>query len=100
MTIQNRFWLQKVCLPKKGIDARIDYKVNIKKNVITLKEDAAGRVDFKNLSKIENVVVGQIIAEKIPAKKGKHGYTIFNEMVAAKDGKDIAFQSREGNYTC
>ena len=82
--------------PKKGVDAKIDYKVNLKKNVVNLREDASGRVDFKNLSKIENVVVGQIIAEKIPSKKGKHGFTIFNEIVPAKDGKDVILKPGKG----
>ena len=82
--------------PKRGNDAKIDYKVNIKKNIINLREDAAGRVDFKNLSKIENVVVGQIIAEKVPAQKGKTGYTIYNGMVSAKDGKDFILKPGKG----
>ena len=82
--------------PKKGNDARIDYKVNIKKNIIDLKEDSTGRVDFKNLSKIENVVVGQVIADKIPSQKGKHGYNIYGEMAAAKDGKDLILKAGKG----
>lgn len=82
--------------PKKGSDAKIDYKVNIKRNIINLKEDAAGRVDFKNLSKIENVVVGQIIAEKIPAQKGKVGYTVHNRIVPTKHGKDLIIKPGKG----
>ena len=45
---------------------------------------------------IENVVVGQILAEKIPAQMGKKGLTIFNEVVEAKDGKNLPLKPGKG----
>ncbi len=74
--------------PKHGRDAYIEYKVKIKKE-FQLEEDEYGRVDFKNLHLIENVVPGQILAEKIPPEKGIPGRTLFNKIIPARDGKDI-----------
>lgn len=55
--------------PINGKNAQIIYHVRTSKNV-SFREDEAGRVDFKDLDLIENVVVGQLLAEKIPAEKG------------------------------
>lgn len=82
--------------PKHGKDAYIDYKVNIKKN-LHLEEDESGRVDFKQLNLVENVVVGQILAEKIQATRGEAGRTLFNRIVEARDGKDT--ELRQGRNT-
>ncbi len=82
--------------PQRGKDAAIDYKVNVKRNILHLKQDALGRVDFKNLNIIENVVVGQLLAEKIPAQKGKPGLTVFNRIVEPKHGKDIDLRAGKG----
>jgi hypothetical protein len=82
--------------PKHGDDARIDFKVNIKKEGFDLKEDTKGKVDFKNLNLVENVVAGQILAEKIPAKKGVIGRTLFNRLIDARDGKDIDLKQGKG----
>ncbi len=82
--------------PKHGADATIDYKVNIKRDQLKLQEDLLGRVDFKNMNIIENVVTGQILAQKIPPQKGVTGCTIFNEIVQAKNGKDIVLKAGKG----
>ena len=81
---------------KHGQDARIDYKVNIKKDTINFEEDAKGRVDFKEMNLVENVVVGQVLAEKIPATMGQAGRTIFNRIVEARNGKDIELRQGRG----
>ena len=83
--------------PQHGADAILDYKVNIEREKLELHEDAAGRVDFKNLNIIENVVAGQILVEKRPPTKGKTGYTLFNDMVKARNGQDVPL--KEGNGT-
>ncbi|MCB1142037.1 MAG: FapA family protein [Leptospiraceae bacterium] len=81
--------------PVKGNDAKIIYHVRIERN-IKLKEDPNGKVDFKNLDLIENVVVGQLLAEKIPAEKGKYGRDLFNQPIEAKDGVDMALLPGKG----
>ncbi|GIX43008.1 MAG: polymerase [Leptospiraceae bacterium] len=82
--------------PKHGRDAYIEYKVRIKKE-FQLEEDEFGRVDFKNLHLIENVVPGQVLAVKIPAEKGIPGRTLFNKIIPARDGKDI--ELKQGKNT-
>ncbi|MCX7998624.1 MAG: FapA family protein [Leptospiraceae bacterium] len=81
--------------PIKGNDAKIIYHVRIEKNVV-LKEDDHGRVDFRELNLIENVVVGQLLAEKIPAEKGKYGRDLFNQPLEAKDGVDVPLLAGKG----
>lgn len=81
--------------PLKGSDAKIIYHVRIDKN-ISLKEDSQGRVDFRDLNLIENVVVGQLLAEKIPAERGKYGRDLFNQPLEAKDGVDVPLVPGKG----
>lgn len=83
-------------LPKHGKDARIDYKVRISKE-IKLEEDEKGRVDYADLDLVENVVVGQILAVKIPPEEGIPGRTITNRMLEARSGRDG--QIRHGRGT-
>ncbi|MFN3605464.1 MAG: FapA family protein [Leptonema sp. (in: bacteria)] len=73
--------------PKHGKDAYIVYKVKINKQ-LELEEDEKGNVDYKNLHLVENVVAGQILAEKIPPEKGIPGRTLTNKIIPARDGKD------------
>lgn len=75
--------------PEDGLDAQIDYKFRVEKE-IKLAEDEKGKVNFKELDLIENVVVGQILAKKLPARKGTAGKTITGRELPAKDGKDVA----------
>ena len=82
--------------PKHGNDAKIDYKVKVKREFVTLNEDANGRVDFKNLNSVENVVIGQLLAQKIPAGAGVKGYNLYNEIVQTRDGKDTQLKAGKG----
>ncbi|EPG75930.1 PF03961 family protein [Leptospira fainei serovar Hurstbridge str. BUT 6] len=82
-------------LPINGKNATIIYRVRTQKNVI-FREDESGRVDYKDMDLIENVVVGQLLAEKIPAEKGKYGRTLFNELLPAKDGLDTELKQGKG----
>ena len=82
--------------PQHGKDAKLDYKVNISRDTFKLNEDAMGKVDFKNLNIIENVIIGQVLLEKIPPTRGKHGYTLFNEIVEATHGKNIPLKQGKG----
>ncbi len=76
---------------KDGEDGKIDYKFKIDKG-IALEEDEKGKVDFKELDLVENVVVGQVLAKRIPAKRGEPGMTVMGRELPAKDGKDIQLQ--------
>lgn len=82
--------------PKHGRDAYIDYKVRIDKSRTVFEEDEKGQVDFKDLDLLENVVVGQVLAVKVPAEEGTPGRTITNRILSAKSGKDTIFRYGKG----
>ncbi len=82
--------------PRDGKGAYIDYKVKIDKSTIKFEEDDSGKVDFKNLELLENVVVGQLLAVKVPLEEGIPGRTITNRVLTAKSGKDTAIKYGKG----
>ncbi|WP_367897521.1 FapA family protein [Leptospira sp. WS58.C1] len=81
--------------PVNGKNAQVIYHVRISKKVV-FREDESGKVDYKDMDLIENVVVGQLLAEKIPAERGKYGRTLFNELLPAKDGLDTELKQGKG----
>jgi len=83
-------------MPRDGKNAYIDYKVKIDKSTIKFEEDDSGKVDFKNLELLENVVVGQLLAVKVPLEEGIPGRTITNRVIPAKSGKDTAIKYGKG----
>ncbi len=82
--------------PRHGRDAYVDYKVRIDKSDVTFAEDEKGQVDFKSLDLLENVVVGQVLAAKVPAEKGVPGRTITNRILPARSGKDVLLKHGKG----
>lgn len=82
--------------PRHGKDAYIDYKVRIDKSDVSFSEDEKGQVDFKNLDLLENVVVGQLLAVKVPAEQGVPGRTVTNRITPARSGKDTALRHGKG----
>jgi len=81
--------------PVNGKNAEIRYHVRTEKS-INFREDSSGRVDYKDLDLIENVVVGQLLAEKIPAQKGKPGRNLYGMILPANDGKDVELKQGKG----
>ncbi len=75
--------------PENGADARMayDFKTDDKSVRINARDD--GRVDFKELNRIENVVEGQVLARKVPAQPGVPGQTVTGKLLPAKDGRDM-----------
>ncbi len=82
--------------PRNGKDAYIDYKVRIDNSGVRFEEDESGKVDFRNLELLENVVVGQILAVKVPSEEGIPGRTITNRVIPAKSGKDVKIKHGKG----
>jgi uncharacterized protein (DUF342 family) len=74
---------------ENGHDAYMDYKFEADKTKVLLQENRQGNIDFKELNLIQNVVVGQVVAEKVPFGKGVPGRTVYGKMLPAKDGSDI-----------
>lgn len=81
--------------PVNGKNAEIKYHVRTERE-INFREDASGRVDYKDLDLIENVVVGQLLAEKIPAQPGKMGRNLYGMLLPASDGRDIELKQGKG----
>ncbi len=76
--------------PQNGRDAKMQYLFEIDKTKMHLKETSDGRVDFKELGLIQNVVEGQPLARKIPAEKGVPGRTVTGRILPAKNGRDMS----------
>lgn len=75
--------------PQDGSDAKILYNFETDRTKIKLKESASGKVDFKELNLVQNVVEGQPLAQKVLAERGKGGKTVTGKYLEAKNGKDI-----------
>lgn len=76
-------------LPVDGRDAYIAYNFVTDRSQLKAKEAANGQVNFKELNLIQNVVEGQLLAQKMLAERGKSGKTLFGKYLEAKNGKDI-----------
>jgi uncharacterized protein (DUF342 family) len=74
--------------PYNGKDARIIFNFETDRSHIKLKE-RNGRVDFKELNLVQNVVEGQSLARKMPAEQGENGRTVTGKLLPAKPGNDI-----------
>ena len=75
--------------PKNGADAKIVYDFEVDNTHARLKESKSGQINFKELNLIENVVVGQPLAHKIPAERGQAGKTVTGKYLEATNGKDV-----------
>lgn len=75
--------------PQDGADAHILYNFETDRSRVRLKESASGKVDFKELNLVQNVVEGQPLAQKVPPERGKAGKTVTGKYLEAKNGKDI-----------
>lgn len=75
--------------PVNGRDAYMQYNFEIDHSRVKLKETANGRVDFKDLNIIQNVVESQPLARKVQAERGQAGKTVTGKVLPAKNGKDI-----------
>ena len=76
--------------PRNGEDARIEYNFERDRSKIELLEKN-GRVDFRELNLVQNVVEGQVLAQKIPAEEGIQGRTVTGKIIPAKGGRDVRF---------
>lgn len=75
--------------PKNGQDAQIQFNFETDKNKLRLKEAEDGRVNFKELGLIQNVVAGQPLARKLPPENGEVGHTVTGKVIPARNGKDV-----------
>lgn len=75
--------------PQHGLDSRVNYRFRTGLEGSLFKAGEKSRVDFKDLNKVQNVLAGQVLAEKLPAEKGIPGRTVLNKLIEARDGRQI-----------
>ena len=75
--------------PINGKDAYIVYSFEVDQSTVRLKEGTNGKVNFKELNIIQNVVENQELAKKMPPEDGIDGKTVTGKILPAKAGSDI-----------
>ncbi len=75
--------------PYNGKDSTVKFNFETDRTKLNMKETADGRVDFKELGLIQNVVAGQPLARKVPPEPGRPGRTVTGKMLPARNGKDV-----------
>jgi uncharacterized protein (DUF342 family) len=75
--------------PTNGRDAYIQYNFDTDHSKLRLREGLNGRIDFKDLNIIKNVVENQPLAKKMPPEQGVPGSTVTAKTIPAKSGRDI-----------
>jgi uncharacterized protein (DUF342 family) len=73
--------------PENGADAKVVYNFKLEAAAPNFKEKD-GRIDFKELDLIENVVAGQILSRKVALEQGSDGRTVTGRTLPAKAGRD------------
>jgi uncharacterized protein (DUF342 family) len=74
--------------PVDGRDAYIQYNFETDPSKVRLRESSSGRVDFKELNIIQNVVENQPLAKKIAPEAGVMGKTVTGKVIPARNGRD------------
>jgi uncharacterized protein (DUF342 family) len=74
--------------PIEGTSATLEYHfdTDIESKLL---EDDEGKINFRELSLIKNVVAGQALVTMIPATEGVIGKNVFGEDVKPKEGKKL-----------
>lgn len=86
------FEVAEAILPVDGHDAYIEYNFETDPTKLKAKATDSGKINYKQLNQIQNVIVDQPLAKKIMAERGKGGKTLFGRYLEAKNGKDIQIQ--------
>ncbi len=80
-------------MPVEGRDSQIKYNFKIDNEAVKFEVSDDGNVDFHKLDNVQSVVVGQVLASRLPPEKGRAGKTITGRIIPARDGKDIKMSS-------
>jgi uncharacterized protein (DUF342 family) len=86
---REKFLVAEGLKPENGRDAYIQYNFETDQNKIKLRESSDGRIDFKDINIIKNVVENQPLARKIEAAPGIPGRTVTGKFIPARNGRDI-----------
>ena len=74
---------------ENGKDGYVKYLFETDPHKIKLKVKDDGKVDFRELNLIQNVIKGQPLAKKIAPELGKDGKNVYGTPIKSKDGRDI-----------
>ncbi|MCL2478639.1 MAG: FapA family protein [Treponema sp.] len=85
--------------PVNGRDSYIQYNFETDQSRLKLREGSNGRIDFKDLNIIQNVVQNQNLAKKIPPEEGAMGRTVTGKVIPAKNGKNISIPLGKNVHT-
>lgn len=55
-------------------------------------EDQSGKINYRDFQSVHDVIVGEVLAEKIPATQGIPGFNVYGEKTVAVPGKDKPFK--------
>ncbi len=72
--------------PGEGHDGYVRFHFSREGNKVRMKEDASGRVNFKDMNLIQNVKKGDVLCELIPPESGKSGKTVKGEEIPGRLG--------------
>lgn len=91
------FLLQKTIVaqgdpPVDGQDGSIEYLYDLDRNQKRPLEREDGTVNYKEVTIINNVRKGQLIARRVPAKEGTNGKAVTGEVLFARSGKEARFK--------
>jgi uncharacterized protein (DUF342 family) len=75
--------------PIDGANSFLEYFFETEPGRVRLSETAEGKVNFKELNIIQNVLKDETLAKLHPAERGEEGFTVTGTPLPAHDGKDI-----------
>jgi uncharacterized protein (DUF342 family) len=86
---------QKICIatgkkPINGMNAYFQYYFETDITKSRIKESSNGKIDFREINAIQNVLKGERLAKKNLPEEGVDGYTITGKVFPAQAGKDTA----------
>jgi uncharacterized protein len=70
----------------EGADGYVNFHFEKDGRKVDLKEDSFGRVNFKDMNLIQNVLKGDVLCELVPPESGSDGITVKGEPVHGKLG--------------
>lgn len=85
-------------MPIEGKDAEIKYHFKTSTDDIKFAVADDGSIDFHKLDVVQSVVVGQVLATKLPAERGKVGKTVTGRVIPSRDGRDLKLLAGKNSH--
>jgi uncharacterized protein (DUF342 family) len=77
--------------PRNGEDGKIRLLIETEHDESGPARLDDGKVDYREIRRLNSVSKGQLIAERLPAADGLPGMNVAGEVIAARDGKEARF---------